>query len=118
MLTWNATDVLQCLGVEPNVAECETQFEYSVERDGLLLCLSIRPYDSDVLVRISRDGVIRPVFHARLIDCLGVRFVNDERGEYLEFVPAKCFGNRYDGQSPIPYGVRISVTPGIAVALF
>lgn len=118
MLTWNATDVLECLGVEPTVAKYETQFEYFVERDGLRLHLSIRPYDSDVLVRILRDGVMRPIFYARLIGCQGVRFVNDERGEYLEFAPAKCFGNRYDGQSPIPYGVRVSVTPSIAVALF
>ena len=118
MLTWNQTDVLACLGVEPEVAEYQTQFVYRVERDGLRLELSIHPYAGDILMQVFRDGVVRPVFHARLIGCQGLRYVNDDRGEYLEFAPAKCFGSRYDGQSPIPYGVRISVAPSIAVTLF
>jgi hypothetical protein len=118
MFEWNPTDVLAILEAIPEVEEYEISFTYNVTRDGLRLHLVIRPYDRTVIVELYREGFIRPAFAARILDCPGCRAVNDARGEYLEFAPARCFGNRYDGESPIPYGFRVAVNPSISVTLY
>ena len=108
---------MMCLEVTPEVDEYETH-SYTVCRDDLRLELTIFQYFGDVCISLCRDGVQRPVFNMGLIDCTGVRYVNDDRGEYLEFAPARCFGSRYDRESPIPYGIRLAVKPSIAISLF
>ena len=54
----------------------------------------------------------------RVTDCPGIARRLDSTGEYLEFAASKCFGSRYDGEQPMPYGVRVYIKPMINVALF
>ena len=118
MLVWNPTDFLQCLEVEPVVDDNEISHLYILERDGIRLTLTVFQYDGDVYITLDRAGANRPIFDMKLLRCAGARYVRDQRGEYLEFAPAKCFGKRYDGESPIPYGVRVAVRPSISITLF
>lgn len=117
-LVWCPDDVMACLEVIPEVGEYETHHSYTVRRDDLRLLLTVFQYDGDIRISLYRNGVDRPAFDMRLLGCTGVRYVNDDRGEYLEFAPARCFGSRYDRESPIPYGVRLAVKPSIAISLF
>lgn len=117
-LVWNETDFLTYLGVLPEVEEYGTSYFYRVYRCGLRLDLTVYPYASDIYFSLFRDEVETPVFDMKLIECNGVRYVNDQRGEFLEFAPAKTFGRRYDGMSLIPYGVRLSVNPCFSILLF
>jgi hypothetical protein len=117
-LTWNETDVLSCLEVAPEAGEYEVSYHYQVFRLGLRLDLGIYPFASDVYLSLFREGVENPIFEMKMIGCSGIRYIHDERGEYLEFAPAKVFGTRYDGCSPIPYGVRLSVNPCLSIRFF
>ena|GEM_PF-4863513 len=88
-------------------------------KDGLKLVLTIYQYSGDVHFDLFWEGIGKPVFRMKLLDCLGAKYVSTKEGhEYLEFAPAKGFGGRYDGESPIPMGVRLAVNPHIQVEVF
>jgi hypothetical protein len=115
---WNQYEFIECLGVLPAVEEYETHHSFAVEKDGLKLHLSVFQYAGDVYIDLYREGIETPAFSVRLLECEGARYVSDKGGEYLEFAPAKCFGSRYDGVGPIPYGIRVAVNPHIRIELF
>ena len=118
MLVWNETDLIECLETVPEHEEDGVWHTYRVDKDGLSLMLTIYQFDSDVYIDLYREGIERPIFAVRIVDCPGVRYVKDKRGEFIEFAASKCFGTKYDGESPIPYGVRVSVKPSIQVMMF
>jgi hypothetical protein len=118
MLRWDPTDVLCCLGVPPVEEEYGISHGYTVAKDGMRLELTIFQDSGDVYITVLRDGVDLPVVDARLVDCDAMRWVHDQRGSYLEFAAARLFGGRYDGESPIPYGARLSVDPSISLHFF
>ncbi|HEY0098181.1 MAG TPA: hypothetical protein VGB76_04420 [Pyrinomonadaceae bacterium] len=119
MLVWNEYEFIECLGVIPKVEEYETAHFFKVSKDGLRLELSVFQYDGDVYFDLYREGIESPVLQVRLLNCAGARYVSHKNGrEMLEFAPAKSFGSRYDGVSPLPYGIRVAVTPHISIELF
>jgi hypothetical protein len=118
MLRWDPTDVLSCLGVAPVEAEHGISHGYSFAKDGLRLELTVFQYDGDIYITVYRDGVASPIFDARIVDCDAARWVRDQRGNYIEFAARRLFGGRYDGDSPIPYGARVTVDPSITIQFF
>src|ERR1700733_8420108 len=116
-LKWDETDFLTCLEVPPTIDEFET-YHYSVSKDSLRLELSVFQFDSDICITVYRDGVKRPVIDFKITECSGTRYVNDSRGEFLEFAPSQVFGDRFQHDYVIPVGVRLSVKPSICVELF
>ncbi|MFZ5896006.1 MAG: Ypar14, superfamily integron cassette [Myxococcota bacterium] len=118
MLRWDPTDVLCCLGVAAVEEEHGISHAYTLAKDGLRLELTVFQYDGDVCLTVYRDGVVAPIIDARIVDCDAARWVNDQRGNYLEFAAGQLFGGRYDGESTIPYGVRVSINPSIAIHFF
>lgn len=118
MLIWDKTDVLSVLEVIPETEKDEVWHKYSIKKDGLELRITVHQYDGDINIQLNRDGVESPVFSMLITDCPSIVRKVDSRGEYLEFGASKCFGSRYDGETPIPYGVRISIYPSINITLF
>jgi hypothetical protein len=118
MLRWDRTDVLCCLGVEPVVEEYGISYGYTVAKDGLRLELTIFDDAGDVYITVYRDGIVVPVVDARIVGCDAMRWVHDQRGNYLEFAAGRLFGGRYDGDAPIPYGARLSIDPSINLQFF
>ncbi len=119
MLKWNQYKFIECLEVIPQVEEYETSHSFSVAKHGVRLNLTIFQYAGDVYIDLYQEGIKTAIFSMRLLDCPGARYVAQKNGaEYLEFAPARSFGGRYDGESPIPYGVRVAVNPHIQIELF
>lgn len=118
MLVWDETDFITCLETVPVVGEHGVSHTFTVTKSGLRLEIVVRQYDGDVSIRLFRDGVEDAVLELTLLDCSGARYVNDKAGERLEFAPAKCFGRRYDGLSPLPFGVTVSAKPTIRLRMF
>jgi hypothetical protein len=117
-LKWNEADFAACLEVLPTIDEYATGHHYKVEKDGLRLELSVYQYDSDIMISLYQLDNSRPLINFTITDCSGTRYVNDERGEYLEFAPSQVFGTRYERDQVIPAGVRLSVKPSISLELF
>lgn len=118
MLVWDETDFVTCLETLPVVGEYEVSHSFTVAKDGMRLELVLWQNDGDVAMRLFRDGVDDALLELTLLDCSGARYVNDKAGERLEFAPAKCFGSRYDGLAPLPFGVSLSVKPSIRLRMF
>jgi hypothetical protein len=117
--TWNETDLIECFGVVPEVEIHGLEHRFVVLREGLRLAVTVSQYDAEVVIQLCRDSGDDYILHTRLIDCPGIRLVRNKCGsDYLEFAAAKCFGDRYDGQSLIPFGIRITVDPDIRIVLF
>ena len=112
---WDETDVLSYLEVVPDYDEENYSYEYSVERDGLYLRLTIAPYDAYVHFEIRRDAADPPIFDFPLAYCAGVRFVNDKRGEYLEFLPGQVFAERANEYHAFPYHIRLYAKSFVAI---
>ncbi|MER2494900.1 Ypar14, superfamily integron cassette [Vibrio neptunius] len=118
MLVWDEIDVLTVLEVVPEQEVDGIWHKYTVEKGGIQLSITVYQYDGDVRFELINCHNQSTLFSMGLIDCEGVIRRMDSTGEYLEFAPAKSFGSRYDGISPIPYGVRVSVNPNINIALY
>ncbi|HMV46272.1 MAG TPA: hypothetical protein PLD20_03340 [Blastocatellia bacterium] len=118
-LVWNETDFIECLGVLPEIDEYETGRHFTIHRNGLRLLLSVYQYDAAVWLSLYREESKEALFTIQMSDCSGTRYVkgNKERS-YLEFAAANLFSNRYDGESLIPMGVRLSVDPDFKIELF
>ena len=117
-LVWDETDFLEYLEVEPTIGEFEQEFCYEVSQHPLRLLLSVFYLAGDVYISVFCDPHETSIIDVEMRGCPGARLVNDERGNYIEFAAADCFGNRYDGDSVIAYGVRLFVRPSIRVELF
>lgn len=118
MLRWDPTDFLCCLGVLPREREHGISHSYSIEKHGMRLELEVWQYDGDIHLTLWRDGVDAPVVALRLVGCDAARRVHDKLGDHLEFAAGALFGGRYDGESVIPYGIRVRVEPSIGVEFF
>ena len=118
MLVWDEADVLSVLEVLPEVEHDGIWHRYVVQRHGIELTVTIYQYDADVWFEMRSLGIEKPIFSMRVTDCPGIARRLDSTGEYLEFAASKCFGSRYDGEQPMPYGVRVYIKPMINVALF
>ncbi|MEW6174892.1 MAG: Ypar14, superfamily integron cassette [Pseudomonadota bacterium] len=118
MLAWDESDVLICLETLPDIEADGIWYRYKVDKNGIRLDLTIYPYDADIYLELYHKDIESSVFSMKLLECSGVRYVKERSFEYLEFAPAKCFGSRYDGESLIPYGVRVYANPSIRIELY
>jgi hypothetical protein len=118
LLKWNPTDFLDFFGTIPKVDEDEVGHHYTIQQAPLRLELNVRQYDSDIFIELFCQPFSEPVLVSRLRGCPGVRLVRDKQGAFLEFAPADAFSGRYDGYSPIPYGLRLSISPQIRIEPF
>ncbi|KZN41517.1 hypothetical protein [Pseudoalteromonas luteoviolacea] len=118
MLVWDETDVLTVLEVIPKTERDGIWHLYEVEKDGIKLVIHIYQYDGDVRFELINTINNATIFSMSILDCDGVLRKKDTTGEYLQFAPAKCFSHRYDGETTIPYGVRVMVNPSISIELY
>src|SRR5262249_12623483 len=116
---WNETDFIECLCVIQTVEEYGIAHHFVISRNGLRLLLSVYQYAAEVRISLYREESNQPLLTVNLIDSPGARLVRNRNGQdYIEFAAAKIFGGRYDGESMIPIGIRLSVEPDFNIQLF
>ncbi|RZU47913.1 hypothetical protein EV700_0881 [Fluviicoccus keumensis] len=117
-LVCQPVDMIDVLGVAPEVDEYEIFYRYEVQQAALTIQLTVWPHDRDVEILMRVAPLPEPVLRYSLVDCPGIRMVADKRGKFLEFAAANTFTGRYDGYSVIPYGMRLWVEPQIRLEPF
>jgi hypothetical protein len=116
---WNEIDFIECLSVIPTFEEWGMAHHFVVHRNGLRLALSVYQLEAEVCISLYREGSNQPLFTVSLKDSPGARLVRNRNGQdYIEFAAAEIFGGRYDGESAIPMGIRLSVDPDFNIQLF
>ncbi len=118
MLKWDPLEFVDFLGTLPVEGEDGISHIYEVKKHGLRLSIHVYQYDGDVYIQLHRDGVEHAILDFRIQDSDAARRVKDKRGDYFEFAAGRLFGGRYDGDAPIPYGLRIKIDPDIHLSFF
>lgn len=116
--SWEPLHFLEALEVVPVEEEYGISYRYLVARGALSLKLSIWPFDSEVELMLSCEGMAEPLIRLKLIECPGARVVQDHQATSIEFSAAKLFGGRYDHADASPYGIRLQVQPFIQITTF
>ena len=114
---WNETDVLSYLEVSPSYDEGNYTYSYSVTKHDVHLRLTIAPYDRHVsfAVRASRQEL--SVFELSLLSCAGIEYINDKRGEYLQFLHGQISSSQHHDLSVFPYVIRLYAKQFIAIRI-
>lgn len=91
---------------------------YSFETSTATAHLTHNSYDGDTLVVVLVPGQSMPIARISLIDCEGIKAVNDKRGKYLELVGKQSLieGAYRDGKRTA--GFRLHVGPEISLEPF
>jgi hypothetical protein len=117
-LSWDETEILNFLGVVPEVEEYGVSYHYTLLQSPHRLELTIWPMRSDIYVSLYSEGSEQPLVDLKLLACSGVRAVRDKRGSFAEFGAGNIFSGRYDRLSPMPYGFRLWVLPHFRIQPF
>lgn len=94
-LKWNEPDFIECLGVLPEVDDYETGHHFKVEKDGLILNLSIWQYDSLFEISLFQPEKNVPFINFHLYVRDEIKFINDKRGYYLSFRDCAFVSSEY-----------------------
>lgn len=118
MREWNKYELIEFFGVLPEEDEDQTYLSFNVERDGLRLYVSFFHYAFDVYIDIFRDGVDEPVFHTRIENSAGMKYMKHANGwECLE-VAAPHRNVSFEEEWIILMGARFSINPHLSVEMF
>lgn len=84
-LQWDELDFMECLEVEPEIDRYGFGWVYKVSKDGLKLIVDVQPLESYIWIEIRHQESNKLITEFSLFVREKVRYVNDKRGEYLEF---------------------------------
>jgi hypothetical protein len=90
---------------------------YEFDSPGIHASLMHNKYDGDTSVVLSIPGRENPIARIYLVDCAGIRAVNDKRGKYLEFIGQLLVGPHERGGTKYA-GFRLYVEPEISLEPF
>lgn len=94
-LDWDETDFMECLEVIPTVEDYEVKHVYEVNKDGLSLLVCVWQLESVVGLSLRQHDGDELLTEFALFVRGAVRYVNDKRGEYLEFSDVVVAPNRF-----------------------
>lgn len=111
-LKWNDTDFLDFFSVEPT-GEDHWFYNYQIERHGLELLFTLWEFDSVIQASLFRGKSETAVFTFAAYVRGEARFINDERGRYIDFEDCIVAPNPFVNQDGDPFDrqrFQISVT--------
>ena len=94
-LKWDKTDFLECFGVLPETEEYETYFGYRIERHGLILLVTVRPYEGVIDLRLRRDNAEADVINFSLIVGGKVEYKRYKARDFLLFPACRVVADRF-----------------------
>jgi hypothetical protein len=125
-LQWNDTEFLEFFAVEPTIEEYGVSHDYELDRDGLRLLFTVWQLESVIQASLFRDNTEAALFTFAAYVRGEARFINDQRGRYVDFedcivAPNRFWyieaGNPFDQQRfPMSVTIRLAVDPDIRIS--
>jgi hypothetical protein len=125
-LRWNDSDFLDFFAVEPTVEDYAVSYDYEIERDGLRLLFTVWQLESVIQASLFRGKTESALFTFAAYIRGEARFINDERGRYLDLedciiAPSRFWyihaGNPFDQQRfPISVTIHLAIEPDIHIS--
>jgi hypothetical protein len=94
-LRWNKADFLECFGVLPETEEDEGYYGYTVTRAGLVLLVTVRPYESVIDIRLRREACSDDFFAFSLLVGGAVEYKREKWGDYLLLPASRVVADHY-----------------------
>jgi hypothetical protein len=123
-LIWDKTDFLLCLGVIPEIEDYETSFCYTLERQGLILILTVTPYESIIELQLRRKDSDLNLVGLCLLVGGTVEYKCEKWGKYLQLPSCRIVTNRFyyqyersndEIENSTLLNVEITVNPDIRI---
>ena len=84
-LNWNEADFMECLEVVPEVGDYKVKHIYEVTKDGLVLVVIVRQFESVIQLSLRQREVDTLLTKFSLFMRESTRYIKAKRSEYLEF---------------------------------
>ena len=94
-LTWDETDFLVCLGVIPEIEDYGTSFCYTLERQGLVLILTVTPYEGVIELQLRRKDSNLNLVSLCLLVGGAVEYKCEKWGKYLQLPSCRIVTSRF-----------------------
>ena len=124
-LRWNDSDFLDFFAVEPTVEDYAVSYNYELERDGLRLLFTLWQLESVIQASLFRCKTDTKLFTFAAYVRGEARFINDERGRYLDFedcivAPSRFWyihaGDPFDqNRFPVSVTIRLAIDPDVRI---
>lgn len=126
-LKWNEYEVIECLGVLPEVDDYNTKHHFKVEKNGLILEISIWQYESLLAISLYQTENEMPFITLWFVVRDKIRYVNYKRGSFLEFADFLLVKNRgyyieegdvfVKSKFPLKLNLELTVEPEISIRI-
>jgi hypothetical protein len=124
-LNWDPVDLLDYLEVEPAIEEYEVSHTYLIERNKLILKISIFQFESVVQLELFRTDSTCPLFQFAAFVRGSVIYNNDKLGRFIKITNCVIGTNRFfyiysgdpfdQGRFPVGMTITLSVYPDIEI---
>ena len=122
-LQWDAFDFFYCLEVEPEIEAHGISYFYEVQKESLILLLTVRPLESLIEISLRHAQSNEYLVSFALFVHGKIRHINDKRGDYLEFADCIMAPHRFAhleadkiwGKVQPNWTVELSIKPRIQI---
>lgn len=84
-LKWNEYDFVECLGVLPEIDDYNTGHHFKVERNDLILEMSVWQHESLIALSLYQTEKRNSFLTVWFVVRGKIQYINDKRGSFLEF---------------------------------
>jgi hypothetical protein len=84
-LKWNENEVIECLGVLPEKEDFFESHNFKIQKDGLILEMTIWQYESLVALSIFKENNDKPFLTLYFIVRNEIKFINEKDFASLQF---------------------------------
>lgn len=122
-LKWDPQDLLECLGVIPDVGEYEISYSYKLKKDGLVLALTLWQHEELVHLALSKDNAQVPFLELTFFVLGEIVHVNTPEPSGLKFTrsvvgaPNAWVDLSDESITPLAFDLDLYVYPNLEIKI-
>lgn len=126
-LRWNEYEVIECLDVLPKVDDYKTGHHFKVEKNGLILEMSIWQIESFLTISLFQEKTDNPFLTIWFVVRDEIRYIKTKHSSLLEFSDFLIIKNRgyyieegdvfVESKFPMKLNLELTVEPEISIRI-